>query len=97
MTSLENFLKKQIKAHKYLFKLTRDDIHHILAKHVLQLKKIQPYALPKWPDVYDEYLDMKARIVENARSDMKSALLRKLKIPAGSACEIGLRNFVASL
>jgi hypothetical protein len=91
------FLKKQTRAHKYLNKLSHADIHIILNRHVVRLKSISILNLNSYPEVHDEYMEIRDSIVRDARSEIQNEFWNKIKPPKGSTLEVGLKNWMRSI
>jgi hypothetical protein len=92
------FLKKQTRAHKYLNNLTRAEIQTVLERHVRRLKSIHIFTTEKAPpEVYDEYLELRSRVVEQARQDLQTEFKKKIKLPYGSASEMALGFYLRSI
>lgn len=94
ISSME-FLKKKTRSHKYLNKLTKDEIHKILEKYVIQINSITFLSTPLAPpEVYDEYTEHLDRIVECARVDLQKEFKSKIKIPHGSSNELAVQIYL---
>ena len=92
------FLKKQTKAHKYRNNLSTNEINTILERHVPRLKSIQIFTTPLAPtEVYDEYLELRSRIVERARADLQNEFKKKIKIPQLSDTAFALNHYLNSI
>lgn len=100
MDPLSNFLKKKARAHKYRSKLTANEIHQIVLRHVPRLRSIQVLNFgPKteWPEVTDEYHEEADRIVQDLRTDLQSEFRKKIKCPPGTTVEQGINDYLRSL
>ena len=94
--SIFRFLKKQTRAHKYLHTLTKAEIEEILARHVPRLTSLHIFTTEKAPpEVYDEYMELRSRIVERARTDLQSEFKKKIKVPEGH--ELILKHYMLTL
>lgn len=92
------FLKKQTRAHKYLNNLTNTEINTILERHVPRLKSIQIFTTPLAPpEVYDEYLELRNRVVEKARVDLQNEFRKKIRIPKTSDAAAALNHYLKSI
>ena len=89
-------LKKQTKAHKYLHSFTKAEIEEILAPHVPRLKSLHILTTKLAPpEVHDEYIELRNRIVERARTDLQTEFKRKIKVPEGY--DLILKHYLLSL
>jgi len=94
--SIFRFLKKQTRAHKYLNNLTKAEIEEILARHVPRLKSLHIFTTKLAPpEVYDEYIELRSRVVARARQDLQDEFKKKIKIPEGH--EFILKHYLLSL
>mgnify|MGYP006267057947 CR=1 FL=1 len=92
------FLKKQTRAHKYLNKLSTSEITTILERHVPRLKSIQIFTTKfAPPEVYDEYLELRSRIVEKAREDLQTEFKKKIKVPKGANNAFAINLYLKSI
>ena len=92
------FLKKQTRAHKYLNNLSKAEIEQILENHVPRLKSLHVFTSPLAPpEVYDEYLELRNRVVERARQDLQTEFKRKIRIPQGTTTEFALNFYLKSI
>jgi hypothetical protein len=90
------FLKKQTKAHKYLHTLTKAEIEEILAPHVPRLKSLHIFTTELAPpEVYDEYIELRSRVVARARADLQDELKKKIKVPEGH--DLILKHYLLTL
>lgn len=90
------FLKKQTRAHKYLHSFTKAEIEEILAPHVPRLKSLHILTTKLAPpEVHDEYMELRNRIVERARADLQDELKKKIKVPEGH--ELILKHYMLTL
>ena len=99
VTTMElSFLKKQTRAHKYLNNLTKAEIEQILEKHVPRLTSLHVFTTPLAPpEVYDEYLELRSRVVERARQDLQTEFQRKIRVPPGTTTEFALKFYLKSI
>jgi RNase P subunit RPR2 len=73
------FLFKETRAHKYLHTLSKAEIHKVLEHHVPRLKEIRILATSLAPpEVHDEYMELRNRIVERARVDLQTEFKKKI-------------------
>ena len=73
------FLKKQTRAHKYLNNLTKAEIEEILAPHVPRLKSLHIFTTKLAPpEVHDEYIELRSRVVARARQDLQNEFMKKI-------------------
>jgi hypothetical protein len=92
------FLKKQTRAHKYLNNLSNAEITKILERHVPRLKSIQIFTTSLAPaEVYDEYLEIRGNIIEQARADLQAEFKRKIKVPKFSDTAFALNQYLNSI
>ena len=94
------FLKKQTRAHKYLNSLTKAEIENILEQHVPRLKSLHVFTNPLAPpEVYDEYIELRNRVVERARDDLQTAFKKKFlrNVPKGSTTEFAINFYLKSI
>jgi hypothetical protein len=94
------FLKKQTRAHKYLNSLTKAEIEEILTSHVPRLKSLQIFTTKLAPpEVYDEYLELRSRVVARARADLQDKFKRKMKpmLQKGSDAAFALGQYLQSI
>lgn len=92
------FLKKQTRAHKYLHNLTKAEIQCILERHVPRLRSIHIFTTEKAPpEVYDEYLELRSRVVERARQDLQTEFKKKIRLPPGSDSAVALGFYLRSI
>ena len=92
------FLSRQTRAHKYLNNLTKDEIHAILEKHVPRLREIRVLTTPLAPpEVHDEYLELRSRIVARARADLQNEFKKKIKLPPESNSAMALGFYLRSI
>ena len=90
------FLKKQTKAHKYLHTLTKAEIEEILARHVPRLTSLHIFTTEKAPpEVYDEYMELRSRIVTRARQDLQNEFMKK--IPKNARDTDALKHYMLTL
>ena len=90
------FLKKQTKAHKYLHTLTKAEIEEILARHVPRLKSLHIFTTELAPpEVYDEYMELRSRVIARAREDLQNEFKKKIKVPEGH--ELILKHYLLTL
>jgi RNase P subunit RPR2 len=90
------FLKKQTRAHKYLHSFTKAEIEEILAPHVPRLRSLHIFTTELAPpEVYDEYIELRNRIVERARTDLQTEFKRKIKVPEGH--DLILKHYMLTL
>ena len=74
------FLKKQTRAHKYLNNLTKAEIEEILAPHVPRLKSLHIFTTKLAPpEVHDEYIELRSRVVARARQDLQNEFMKKIR------------------
>ena len=93
-----SFLKKQTRAHKYLNNLTKAEIEQILEKHVPRLTSLHVFTTPLAPpEVHDEYLELRSRVVERARQDLQTEFQRKIRVPPGTTTEFALKFYLKSI
>ena len=91
-------LKKQTRAHKYLHNLTKAEIHVILERYVPRLREIRVLATPLAPpEVHDEYLELRSRIVARARADLQTEFQKKIRFPPGSDSVLALGFYLRSI
>ena len=94
--SFLQFLKKHTKAHKYLHSLTKAEIEEILARHVPRLKSLHIFTTEKAPpEVYDEYMELRSRIVTRARQDLQNEFMKK--IPKNARDTDALKHYMLTL
>ncbi len=92
------FLKKQTRAHKYLHSLTKAEIEEILRCHVPRLKSLQIFTTKfAPPEVYDEYLELRSRVVARAREDLQTEFQKKVRVPKGSDTELALKFYLHTI
>jgi len=92
------FLKKQTKAHKYLHTLTKAEIEEILAPHVPRLKSLHIFTTELAPpEVHDEYLELRSRVVARARADLQYEFQKKIRLPPGSDSALALGHYLRSI
>ena len=91
------FLKKQTRAHKYLSKLSHTEIRIILGHHVDRLKSISILNLNSYPEVQDEYMELRDSIVTDARQEIQNEFRKKIKIPKNTTLEMGLNDYLRSI
>lgn len=92
------FLKKQTRAHKYLNNLTKAEIEEILGRHVQRLKSLQIFTTEfAPPEVYDEYLELRSRVVARARDDLQTEFQKKNRVPKGSDAELALKFYLKTI
>jgi hypothetical protein len=73
------FLKKQTKAHKYLHSLTKAEIEEVLSRHVPRLTSLHIFTTKfAPPEVYDEYIELRSRVVARARQDLQDEFKKKI-------------------
>ena len=90
------FLKKQTKAHKYLNTLTKAEIDEILARHVPRLKSLHIFTTKLAPpEVHDEYMELRSRIVTRARQDLQNEFMKK--IPKSVQGSDALKHYMLTL
>jgi hypothetical protein len=90
------FLKKQTRAHKYLHNFTKAEIEEILMPHVPRLKSLHILTTKLAPpEVHDEYIELRNRIVEQARTDLQAKLKKKIKLPEGY--DVILKHYMLNL
>lgn len=90
------FLKKQTRAHKYLNNLSKAEIQSILERHVPRLRAIHVFTTPLAPpEVHDEYMELRNRVVERARQDLQTELKKKIsqRCAEGSNAEFIFGHF----
>ena len=95
-----SFLKKQTRAHKYLHSLTKADIERVLSRHVPRLKSLHVFTTPLAPpEVYDEYLELRSRVVERARRDLQTEFQNKIRhlTPPGASNEMALKFYLKNI
>lgn len=91
-------LYKHTRAHKYLNNLTKAEIQSILERHVPRLKAIHVFTTPLAPpEVHDEYMELRNRIVERARQDLQTEFKKRIRLPKGSTSEIALNFYLHSI
>lgn len=94
--SIFRFLKKQTRAHKYLNTLTKAEIEEILARHVPRLTSLHIFTTEKAPpEVYDEYMELRSRVVARARQDLQSEFMKK--IPKSARDTDALKHYMLTL
>jgi len=94
--SIFRFLKKQTKAHKYLNTLTKAEIDEILARHVPRLKSLHIFTTKLAPpEVHDEYMELRSRIVTRARQDLQNEFMKK--IPKNARDTDALKHYMLTL
>jgi hypothetical protein len=92
------FLKKQTRAHKYRSKLSHAEILVILERHAPRLRSIQIFTSNLAPsEVYDEYLELRNRIVERARADLQNEFKKKIKAPQFSDTAFALNHYLQNI
>jgi hypothetical protein len=94
------FLKKQTRAHKYLNSLTKAEIEEVLERHVPRLKSLYIFTTKLAPpEVYDEYIELRSRVVERARVDLQNKFKRKMKpmLQEGSNAAFALGQYLQSI
>ena len=92
------FLYKHTRAHKYLNNLTRAEIQSILERHVPRLRAIHVFTTPlSPPEVHDEYMELRNRIVERARQDLQTEFKKKIRLPEGSPSETALNFYLRTI
>ena len=90
------FLKKQTRSHKYLYNLSKDEIQTILNKHVPRLRSIHVLTTRfASPEVYDEYLEIQSKIVEEARVDLQRAFMKRAKVEPWTTRELAFKSLLA--
>jgi hypothetical protein len=95
---LLHLLKKQTRAHKYLHNLSKAEIQTILERHVPHLREIRVLSTPLAPpEVHDEYLELRSRIVARAREDLQNEFQKKIKLPPGSDSALALGFYLRSI
>jgi len=73
------FLKKQTKAHKYLHSLTKAEIEEVLSRHVPRLTSLHIFTTELAPpEIYDEYIELRSRVVARAREDLQNEFKKKI-------------------
>ena len=95
-----SFLKKQTRAHKYLHSLTKAEIEEILVRHVPRLKSLHIFTTELAPpEVYDEYLELRSRVVERARQDLQTEFQKKIRprVPPGSSNEFAVKFYLKTI
>jgi len=91
-------LRKQTRAHKYLHSLTNAEIQTILERHVPRLIEIRVLSTPLAPpEVHDEYMELRSRIVAKAREDLQNEFQKKIKLPPGSDSAMALGFYLRSI
>jgi len=94
--SFLQFLKKQTKAHKYLHSLTNAEIEEVLSRHVPRLTSLHIFTTELAPpEVYDEYMELRSRVVARARQDLQDEFKKKIKVPEGH--ELILKHYMLTL
>ena len=92
------FLKKQTKAHKYLNKLSKAEINAILERHVTVIKNIQIFTTSCAPaEVYDEYLELRNRVIQRARKELQDEFKKKIRVPKISDTAFALEHYLKSI
>jgi hypothetical protein len=92
------FLKKQTRAHKYLNNLSKAEIQNILERHVPKLREIRVLTTPLAPpEVYDEYLELRSRIVARARQDLQYEFQKKIQLPKDSPSSLALGIYLRNI
>jgi len=74
------YLKKHVRAHKFLDLMTWEEIESILKIHELKIKKFPEINLKDYPEVRDEYDEMINGIIISAREELKMKFLQKYKL-----------------
>jgi hypothetical protein len=94
--SIFRFLKKQTKAHKYLHTLTKAEIEEVLSRHVPRLKSLHIFTTKLAPpEVHDEYMELRSRVVARAREDLQNEFKKKIKVPESH--ELILKHYLLTL
>jgi len=92
------FLSRQTRAHKYLHNLSKAEIQTILERHVPRLREIRVLSTPLAPpDVHDEYLELRSRIVAKAREELQNEFQKKIRLPPGSDSALALGFYLRSI
>ena len=90
------FLKKQTRAHKYLNNLTKAEIEEILTPHVPRLKSLHIFTTKLAPpEVHDEYIELRSRVVARARQDLQNEFMKK--IPKNARDTDALKHYMLTL
>jgi hypothetical protein len=95
-----SFLKKQTRAHKYLNNLSKAEIEKVLDPHVPRLKSLHVFTTPLAPpEVHDEYIELRSRVVERARQDLQAEFQKKVRrrVTPGSATDLALNFYLKSI
>jgi len=83
-------------AHKYLHTLTKAEIEEILARHVPRLKSLHIFTTKLAPpEVHDEYMELRNRVVARARQDLQDEF--KSKIPKSARDTDALKHYLLTL
>lgn len=79
-------------------KLSKSEIITILERHVPRLNSIQIFTTSHAPpEVYDEYLELRNRIIERARLDLQAEFKKKIKVPYYSDTAFALKQYLNSI